>query len=161
MALRAKARRMTARHGIKLVIVDYLQLLTYHGRSENRQMEITYISQALKHLARELQVPILALSQLNRSVDARVDKRPVMSDLRESGSIEQDADVILFLYREAYYEKDAAGGSENNTAEVLVAKQRNGPTGKVKLLFFPQFMRFEEIHYVEPRESLASDEYRL
>ena len=124
-------------------------------------MEITYISQALKHLARELQVPILALSQLNRSVDARVDKRPVMSDLRESGSIEQDADVVMFLYREAYYEKESGGAGENKAAEVIVAKQRNGPTGKVKLLFFPQYMRFEEIHYIEPRENLAADEYRL
>lgn len=150
MGLRAKARRICARHDIKLVIVDYLQLLTYHRRVENRQMEITYISQALKHLARELQLPILALSQLNRSVDTRTDKRPVMSDLRESGSIEQDADVVLFLYREAYYEKNASSRTGGDTAEVIVAKQRNGPTGSVKLLFFPQFMRFEEISYVGP-----------
>ncbi len=161
MGLRAKARRICARHDIKLIIVDYLQLLTYSGRADNRQMEITYISQALKHLAREMQVPVLALSQLNRSVASRVDKRPLMSDLRESGSIEQDADVILFLFREAYYAKDSAAAEEDNTAEVIVAKQRNGPTGKVKLLFFPQYLRFEEIHFVAQKKSQSSDEFSL
>jgi replicative DNA helicase len=158
-ALRAKARRILARHKVDLIVVDYLQLLTLGRRSENRQMEITYLSQALKHLAREMKVPILALSQLNRSVDQRVDKRPLMSDLRESGSIEQDADVVLFLYRDEYY--NGTTQDNQNKAEINVAKQRNGPTGKVNLLFFPQFMRFESKQFIEPRESIRPEEFRL
>jgi replicative DNA helicase len=159
LGLRAKARRLCARHGIKLIMVDYLQLLTLGRRAENRQMEITFISQSLKHLARELKVPIVALSQLNRAVDARTDKRPLMGDLRESGSIEQDADVVMFLYRDEYY--NGTTPENENRAELNVAKQRNGPTGKVELLFFPQFMRFESKHFIEPRETLHPDEFRL
>jgi len=157
--LRAKARRLAARVGIKLIIVDYLQLLTYGRKTDNRQMEITYISQSLKHLARELKVPVIALSQLNRAADSRPDKRPIMPDLRESGSIEQDADVVMFLYRDEYY---AGTTPENqNKAELNVAKQRNGPTGKVDLLFFRQYMRFENQHFIEPRESIPADDFRL
>jgi replicative DNA helicase len=159
LALRSKARRLCARHKIEVLIVDYLQLLTAGRRAENRQMEITYISQSLKHLARELRVPIVALSQLNRAVDARQDKRPLMADLRESGSIEQDADVILFLYRDEYYHGTTP--DNQNMAEVNVAKQRNGPTGKVELRFYPQYMRFENRTFVEPRETLAPDDFRL
>ncbi|MHC4944797.1 MAG: replicative DNA helicase [Planctomycetota bacterium] len=159
LALRSKARRLCARHKIEVLIVDYMQLLTAGRRAENRQMEITYISQSLKHLARELRVPIVALSQLNRAVDARQDKRPMMADLRESGSIEQDADVILFLYRDEYYHGTTP--DNQNVAEVNVAKQRNGPTGKVELRFYPQYMRFENRTFVEPRETLAPDDFRL
>ncbi|MFH2000734.1 MAG: replicative DNA helicase [Planctomycetota bacterium] len=159
MGLRAKARRLCARHGIKVIIVDYLQLLNAGRRVESRQMEITFISQSLKHLARELKVPVIALSQLNRAVDSRTDKRPLMADLRESGSIEQDADVIMFLYRDEYY--NGTTPDNQNKAEVNVAKQRNGPTGKIELLFFPQYMRFESKHFIEPRESLHPDEFRL
>jgi len=157
--LRSKSGRLAARVGIKLIIVDYLQLLTYGRKTDNRQMEITYISQSLKHLARELKVPVIALSQLNRAADSRPDKRPIMPDLRESGSIEQDADVVMFLYRDEYY---AGTTPENqNKAELNVAKQRNGPTGKVDLLFFRQYMRFENQHFIEPRESIPADDFRL
>lgn len=159
MGLRAKARRLCARHGIKVILVDYLQLLNAGKRVESRQMEITFISQSLKHLARELKVPVIALSQLNRAVDARTDKRPLMADLRESGSIEQDADVIMFLYRDEYY--NGTTPDNQNKAEVNVAKQRNGPTGKVELMFFPQYMRFESKHFIEPRENLQPDDFRL
>ncbi len=159
LALRAKARRLCARHDIKLLIVDYMQLLTLGRYAENRQMEITFISQGLKHLARELNIPVLALSQLNRSVDSRADKHPLMVDLRESGSIEQDADAVLFLYRDEYYK--GTSPENKNKAEVQIAKHRNGPTGKVELLFFPQFMRFESKHYMEPRESRNSEEFNL
>lgn len=139
LGLRAKARRAAAKHKIGLIIVDYLQLMTYPG-AESRQHEITMISQALKTTARELDVPVVALSQLNRAVDAREDHRPRMSDLRESGSIEQDADLIMFLYREAYYKEVAA--ENEREAEVIVAKHRNGPTGDIKLYFLGEYLRF-------------------
>ncbi len=141
MAMRAKARRVAARYDLGLIVVDYLQLMTYPG-SESRQHEITMISQSLKTMARQLEVPVMALSQLNRAVDAREDHRPRMSDLRESGSIEQDADVIIFLYREAYY-KELPPDREPE-AEVIVAKHRNGPTGTIKLHFFSQYLSFED-----------------
>ena len=141
MAMRAKARRVAAKYDLGLIVVDYLQLMTYPG-AESRLHEITMISQALKTTARQLRVPMLALSQLNRAVDAREDHRPRMSDLRESGSIEQDADVIMFLYREAYYKE--LSEDKQPESEVIVAKHRNGPTGTVKLLFFSQFLSFED-----------------
>jgi replicative DNA helicase len=145
--LRAKARRLKARHDIGLIIVDYLQLMEAR-RAENRQQEISQISRGLKGLARELEVPLIAISQLNRSVDAREDHRPRMSDLRESGAIEQDADLILFLFREEYYEPRE---DNRNIAELIVAKQRNGPTGTVKLMFEARWMRFENLSFdVEP-----------
>lgn len=159
--LRAKARRIVARNKgkIKLIIVDYLQLLAGDGRSENRQIEITRISQGLKHLARELRLPIICLSQLNRSLESRTDKRPLMADLRESGSIEQDADVIVFIYRDERY--NATTEENRNAAELIIAKQRNGPTGKLDFFFFNQYMRFEPRSYVEPRETIKSENLRL
>ncbi len=148
LLVRAKARRLKAQHDIGLIVIDYLQLMEVpqmaRGRDPNRQAEISYISRSLKGLARELSVPIIALSQLNRSVDSREDHVPRMSDLRESGAIEQDADVIMFLYRPEYYETDPDRKAElAGKAECIVGKQRNGPTGNVALTFLAQFMRFE------------------
>ena len=138
--LRAKARRLKQKHGIDLVVVDYLQLMTGGGRFESRQQEISAISRGLKSIARELSVPVIALSQLNRDVENRDDHRPRMSDLRESGAIEQDADVILLLHRDDYFKP-----TEENAglAQLIIAKQRNGPTGEVVLRFFREYMRFE------------------
>jgi len=148
--LRANARRLKSRHDISLIIVDYLQLMTLGDRAENRQVEISMISASLKQLARELKVPVIALSQLNRGVEQRQDKKPLMGDLRESGSIEQDADAIMLLYRREYYfpEDVAARGK----AEVIVAKNRNGPTGSVELNFHASWMRFENAHYFPEAE---------
>ena len=140
LEIRAKSRRMKARHGLGMVVVDYLQLMSGR-RAENRQQEISEISRTMKSLARELGVPVIAISQLNRSVEAREGHRPRMSDLRESGSIEQDADVILLLHRDDYYDPENNPGK----AELIIAKQRNGPTGKVEMAFRPQFMRFESL----------------
>lgn len=139
-ALRAKCRRLKQQHDVQLVVVDYLQLMTTGRREENRQQEIATISRAMKGLARELSIPVVALSQLNRDVEGREDHRPRMSDLRESGAIEQDADVIMLLHREEYYKR-----TEENAglAQLIIAKQRNGPTGDVTLLFRREFMRFE------------------
>jgi replicative DNA helicase len=139
MQVRAKARRLKAEKGLDLVIVDYLQLMQGHRRADSRQQEIAMISRSLKSLARELKTPVLALSQLNRGVEQRQDKRPVMADLLESGAIEADADVVLFLYREEYYNKDT---TERGIAEVIVGKHRNGPVGVVKLGFFPEYTQF-------------------
>ena len=141
MTLRSRARRQKARTGLDLIMVDYLQLLSF-PKSESRQQEISDISRSLKSLARELEVPVVALAQLSRQVELRDDKRPQLSDLRESGSIEQDADVVLLLYRPEYY--PALRDEENKgLAEVIIAKQRNGPTGIVRLQFFESTMRFE------------------
>jgi len=139
-ALRAKCRRLKSRYDIKMVVVDYLQLLSAGGRVESRQQEISTISRSLKSLARELNVPVIALSQLNREVESRDDHRPRMSDLRESGAIEQDADVIMLLHREEYFNQ-----TEENAgmAQLIIAKQRNGPTGELTLRFFRNYMRFE------------------
>jgi len=139
LSIRAKARRIKQQHGLGLVVVDYLQLMET-GRGENRQQEIAQISRQLKAMARELDVPVIAISQLNRSVDSREDRRPRMSDLRESGALEQDADVIMFLYREYQYKPTE---ENRNQAELIIAKQRNGPTGNLPLHFFGHFMRFE------------------
>lgn len=142
--LRARARRLHRQCGsLGLIVVDYLQLMTAPaGRaSENRATEISEISRSLKALAKELEVPLVALSQLNRSLEQRPDKRPVMSDLRESGAIEQDADLILFIYRDEVYNPDSEA---KGTAEIIIGKQRNGPIGRVRLTFLGQHTRFED-----------------
>ncbi|ADI28368.1 replicative DNA helicase [Geobacillus sp. GHH01] len=138
--IRAKCRRLKQESGLGMVVIDYLQLIQGSGRNrENRQQEVSEISRSLKALARELEVPVIALSQLSRSVEQRQDKRPMMSDLRESGSIEQDADIVAFLYRDDYYNKD----SENkNIIEIIIAKQRNGPVGTVQLAFIKEYNKF-------------------
>jgi replicative DNA helicase len=142
MDLRARARRQMARSGLGLIVVDYLQLMASRTKAENRQVEVSEISRGLKILARELNVPVLALSQLSRGLEMRSDKRPVLADLRESGSIEQDADVVLFIYRdELYNPQSSAAGS----AEVIIAKHRNGPTGTVQLAFISHYARFANI----------------
>jgi replicative DNA helicase len=140
MELRTKARRLHAEKGVDLIIVDYLQLMHGGQRSENRVQEISFISRSLKGLARELGVPVIAASQLSRAVENRADRRPQLSDLRESGSIEQDADIVLFLYRESVY-NDAA--ERPNITEVHVSKHRHGPTGTVELVFIAERTRFE------------------
>jgi replicative DNA helicase len=141
MSVRSRARRLKAREGLDLVVVDYLQLLSF-PKSESRQHEISSISRSLKELSRELEVPVVALAQLSRAVESRDPPRPLLSDLRESGSIEQDADVVLLLYRPEYYAK-YRNDENQGLAEVIIAKQRNGPTGDVRLQFFSQHMRFE------------------
>jgi replicative DNA helicase len=138
--LRSKARRLHLELGLDVIVVDYLQLMTTPYRSENRVQEISYISRSLKQLARELNVPVVAAAQLSRAVEQRNDKRPQLSDLRESGSIEQDSDVVMFIYRDAYYNPDSP---EGNKAEIHIAKHRNGPTGVVELIFIPQLTQFQ------------------
>ena len=142
LELRSRARRLARQHGkLGLVVVDYLQLMVTDGkREENRATELSEISRSLKALAKELSVPVVALSQLNRSVDQRPDKRPIMSDLRESGALEQDADLILFIYRDEVYNRDSG---EKGKAEIIIGKQRNGPIGTVDLTFLGQYTRFE------------------
>jgi replicative DNA helicase len=138
--IRARARRLDREHNLDLIVVDYLQLMHVGGSTENRATEISEISRSLKALARELKIPIIALSQLNRSVEQRQDKKPVMSDLRESGAIEQDADLILFIYRDEVYDHDTP---RKGIADINIAKQRNGPTGEFSLTFLGQFTKFE------------------
>ncbi len=142
--MRAKARRLKIEHGLQLVIIDYLQLMqgATGSRSENRQQEISEISRFLKGLAREMNVPVIALSQLSRSVESRQVKRPMLSDLRESGSLEQDADIVAFLYREDYYNPDT---DKKNVTEVIVAKHRNGPVDTIQLFFHKQFTKFADL----------------
>jgi len=138
--LRARARRLKREHDLGLIVIDYLQLMAVPGNKENRATEISEISRGLKALAKELNIPVIALSQLNRSLEQRTDKRPVMADLRESGAIEQDADVIIFIYRDEYYNQDSA---DKGQAEIIIGKQRNGPTGTIKLTFLGQYTKFE------------------
>lgn len=148
--LRARARRAAKKYGqLGLVVIDYMQLMQIQGFKENRTTEISEISRSLKNLAKELNAPVLALSQLNRSLEQRTDKRPVMSDLRESGAIEQDADLILFIYRDEVYDENSP---EKGTAEILIAKQRNGPIGKIKLTFFGRWTKFENFTENYPAE---------
>jgi replicative DNA helicase len=142
--IRAKCRRLKQEHGLGMIIIDYLQLIqgSEHSR-ENRQQEVSEISRSLKGLARELEVPLIALSQLSRGVESRQDKRPMMSDLRESGSIEQDADIVGFLYRDDYYDSE----SEQQNIEIILAKQRNGPTGTVELAFVKEYNKFVDLDF--------------
>lgn len=137
--LRSKCRKYKLEHDLKLIIIDYLQLMSGSGRTDSRQQEISDISRSLKGLARELNVPVIALSQLSRQVEQRPDHRPMLSDLRESGAIEQDADVVMFIYRDDYYNKDT---EDKNIAEIIIAKQRNGPIGTVNLVWLPQYTKF-------------------
>jgi replicative DNA helicase len=139
LEIRAKARRLKQKNGLGLVIVDYLQLMSGPRRSENRQQEISEISRSLKILARELQVPVIAVSQLSRAVEARQDKRPMLADLRESGAIEQDADLVLFIYRDEVYNPESP---DKGTVEILLAKHRNGPVGRMKLTFLQHYTKF-------------------
>jgi len=139
--MRARARRLAKEHGqLGAIVVDYLQLMQVPGMTENRTAEISEISRSLKSLAKELSVPVIALSQLNRGLEQRSDKRPVMSDLRESGAIEQDADLIVFIYRDEVYNDSSP---DKGTAEIIIAKQRNGPIGKLRLTFLGQYTCFE------------------
>jgi replicative DNA helicase len=160
LEMRAKARRLKAEVDVGIIIVDYLQLIRGHARAENRQQEMSHISRSLKALAKELAIPVVALSQLSRAVEQRErkEKRPILSDLRESGAIEQDADVVLFIYRPAVYRHTGEGmgdimdpeqAEERRRAEIIIGKQRNGPTGKVDLLFFDEYTRFEDRSRIE------------
>ncbi len=146
LELRAKARRLKANNGIDLIILDYLQLMRGSAKADSRQQEISEISRSIKALARELKIPIIALSQLSRAVESRQDHRPQLSDLRESGAIEQDADIVILLMREEYY-----APTEENTgiADLIIAKQRNGPVGTIKLAFIKEYMRFENLTHVD------------
>jgi|LFRM01.1.fsa_nt_gb replicative DNA helicase len=139
MEIRSKARRLKMEHDLGLIVIDYLQLMSGRGRYESRQQEVSDISRSLKALARELQVPVVALSQLSRGPESRQDHRPLLSDLRESGAIEQDADLVVFLYRDEYYNPDT---EKKNIAEAIIAKQRNGPTGTVELAWLGQYTKF-------------------
>jgi replicative DNA helicase len=141
MEIRAKARRLAQRYSkLGLIVVDYLQLMTGRMSAENRQVEVSEISRGLKILARELQTPVMALSQLSRNLESRADKRPMLSDLRESGSIEQDADVVMFIYRDEVYNQES---TDRGVAEIIVAKQRNGPIGTKRLVFLGPYTRFD------------------
>lgn len=143
--LRNKARRLVHQYGVKMIIIDYLQLMSAPIHFESKAVEVAEISKGLKSIARELSVPVIALSQLNRGVESRTDKRPMMSDLRESGAIEQDADLIAFLYREEYYLRDKTPQDKKNVAEVIISKNRNGATGNVSLRFDHQFTKFSNM----------------
>ncbi len=152
--IRSKCRRLQQEHGLGMIMIDYLQLIAGSGKpGENRQQEVSEISRSLKALARELKVPVIALSQLSRGVEQRQDKRPMMSDLRESGSIEQDADIVSFLYREDYYDKET---ENQNMIEIIIAKQRNGPTGTVTLAFAKEYNKFVNIDWSQHESSSYS-----
>lgn len=163
MEMRAKCRRLKAEYGLGLIVIDYLQLMRSHKRSENRNQELSDIARACKSLGRELNVPVIALSQLSRAVESRTDKRPMLSDLRESGAIEAEADVVMFIYRDAYYKMKEAvdaeedqkprteGGERIEEAEIIIAKQRNGPTGKIMVGFIPNFARFVNLDRAHTR----------
>jgi replicative DNA helicase len=139
--LRSKCRKYKMEHGLDIIMIDYLQLMSGSGgkSSESRQQEISEISRSLKALARELDVPVIALSQLSRAVEARPDHRPMLSDLRESGAIEQDADMVMFIYRDDYYNKDT---EKKGISEIIIAKQRSGPIGTVELVWLPEYTKF-------------------
>jgi replicative DNA helicase len=163
LEIRAKARRLKAEKNVGMIIIDYLQLMSGPQRTESREREISHISRSLKSLAKELNIPVIALSQLNRAVEVRTDKRPQLSDLRESGSIEQDADVVIFLNRPEYYgiEKDEHGESTAGVTEVIIGKQRNGPTGMIKLAFIKEYARFENLatsRQIEEYAAMPEDE---
>jgi replicative DNA helicase len=151
MSIRGKARRMKAKRGLGLVVIDYLQLLSSERRYDSRVVEVGAMSRALKQLAKELEVPILCLAQLNRAPEARGDGRPKLSDLRESGSLEQDADLVLLLHRPAVYAKEGSGADESE-AELIIAKHRNGPTGSVKLRWSKEMTRFDNLSHLRGRE---------
>ncbi len=142
--LRSKCRKYKLEHGLSVIMIDYLQLMTGSGRTDSRQQEISDISRSLKSLARELSVPVIALSQLSRAVEQRPDHRPMLSDLRESGAIEQDADVVMFIYRDEYYNKDS---EKRGITELIIAKQRNGPIGTVELAWIPEYQRFANLEH--------------
>lgn len=152
LELRAKARRLKAKHDIQLIVIDYLQLMRASTRAENRQQEITEISRSMKALARELNVPVIAISQLSRAVESREGHRPQLSDLRESGAIEQDADVVMLLMREEYYEPTE---ENRGIAELILAKQRNGPVGDIKLAFLSEYTKFANLTRAEEEEGFA------
>jgi replicative DNA helicase len=146
LEMRAKSRRLKLEHGLDMIVVDYLQLMQGRGRFESRQQELSSISRSLKILAKELEIPILALSQLSRAPETRSDHRPQLSDLRESGALEQDADIVLFIFREDMYQVDGEPNPDaEGTAEIIIGKQRNGPTGAVRLAFLKQYTRFENL----------------
>ena len=147
LEMRSKARRLKAEHGLDLIVIDYLQLISFPGY-ENRNLEISAISRSLKALSKELEVPVVALSQLSRASESRKDRRPQLSDLRESGSIEQDADLVAFLQREEMFDENA----EEGMAELIIGKQRNGPTGSIKLAFIKEYTRFENLEWRAPAE---------
>lgn len=149
LMVRAKCRRLKSQYDIQCVLIDYLQLMALGGRVESRQQEISTISRYLKGLARELDIPVIVLSQLNRGAEGREGHRPRMSDLRESGSIEQDADVVMLLHRDDYYKRSEPDFEPTNTADVIIAKQRNGPTGVISLYFDGRFTRFENLSHVQ------------
>ena len=139
MEMRSKCRRLKMEYGIDLIMIDYLQLMSGSSGSESRQQEVSEISRSIKALAKEMECPVIALSQLSRAPEQRADHRPMLSDLRESGSIEQDADLVMFLYRDEYYNKET---EDKNVGECIIAKQRNGPVGTVKLAWLGQFSKF-------------------
>jgi replicative DNA helicase len=155
LEMRAKSRRLKAECGLGLLVVDYLQLMRGRKATESREQEISDISRSLKTLAKELNIPIIALSQLNRQVEARSDRRPQLADLRESGAIEQDADVIIFIYRDEVYNK-SPDNQNRGIAEVIIGKQRNGPVGVVKLAFLSNCTRFEN-YYSEEGSIVAAN----
>ena len=158
LEMRAKARRLKLEHGLDMLVVDYLQLMQGRGRFDNRQQELAAISRSMKILAKELDVPILALSQLSRAPEARGDHRPQLSDLRESGALEQDADVVIFIFREDMYAVDGERNPETEgLAELIIGKQRNGPTGTVRVAFLKQFTRFENLAHGRGYSNEASD----
>lgn len=153
LEMRAKCRRLKSEHGLGMIVIDYLQLISGHGKNENRNQEISVIARSLKGMARELEVPVIALSQLSRNVERREDKRPMLSDLRESGSIEAEADIVMMLYRSRYYNRDDGDGTAEpppgqewlEESEIIVAKHRNGPVGTVRLGFLRRYARFEDL----------------
>jgi len=160
LEMRAKARRLHKEKGIGLIVVDYLQLMTAGSKVESREREISIISRSLKALAKDLNVPVIALSQLNRAVESTTDKRPMLSHLRESGAIEQDADVVIFLYRPEYYgiSQFANGDTTEGIAEIIISKQRNGPVGEVKLRFIKEYARFENLDLYHNDVSMSNDD---